>query len=187
MHSDGSYESAYAWAYERCLPPDYGSFAERYEGCEQVTAVVLDVTDDGYFDNQFLDAYVWGDDGGVPGGVLAVQLDEHLPAVPAWPEVGRYSVGLTEPPSVDGVWWVGFWGRWAHMDPGFWIGADQNGPGGGSPKTKIAPGQQWPEGWQDVPAEWGPTAALGIGAEVEECPTLVESPTWGAIKALFRR
>ena len=186
MHSDGTYETGYAWRYGGCQAPDYGSFAERYEGCRQVTAIVLDVTDNGYQLLECLDAYVWADDGGVPGDVLAMEPEVCLDGVPWWPYVGRYTVAMAEPPLVDGVWWVGFWGRWPLSDPAFWICADQNGPGGGSPKTKIAPGQQWPEGWQDVPAERGPTAALGIGAEVGDCPTPADGPTWGAIKAMFR-
>ena len=186
MHSDGSYESAYAWFPPGCQPPDYGSFAERYSGCGWIAAIVLDVTDDGIWENELLDAYVWDSSDGVPGNVLAVETDVRLYGVPYWPNVGRFFVDLSEPAYVDDMWWVGFWGNWPYSEIGFWVGADHDGPGGGSPMTKIAPGLEWPEGWQDVAVRWGSTAALGIGAEVDETPSPPISPTWGRIKGLFR-
>jgi hypothetical protein len=186
IHSDGTYESAYGWDLHGCEPPDYGSFAERYSGCGWVSAIVLDVSDDGIGENEFLDAYIWDNGDGVPGNVLAVEPGVYLCGVPYWPHVGRFFVDLPEPACVDDVWWVGFWGDWPYSEIGFWVGADQDGPGGGSPMTKIAPGLEWPEGWQDVAVRWGPTAALGIGAEVEETPSPAVSPTWGRIKGLFR-
>jgi len=50
---------------------------------------------------------------------------------------------------------------------------------------KIPPGAGYPTGWQSVDLVWGPTAALGIGAEVD-LPTPAEPTTWGSIKALYR-
>lgn len=52
--------------------------------------------------------------------------------------------------------------------------------------TKIHSSTGYPEGWQNVSVVWGPTQALGIGAEVIECTnTPVKETTWGAIKALY--
>ena len=70
--------------------------------------------------------------------------------------------------------------------PGWWVGADLDGPGG-FPYTNIAPGIGFPTGWQDVSVLWGPTQALGIGAEVLPCdPVPTVGTTWGRIKALLR-
>jgi hypothetical protein len=38
MHADGSYETAYAWSYGGNVAPDYGAFAERYEGSARIDA-----------------------------------------------------------------------------------------------------------------------------------------------------
>jgi hypothetical protein len=187
VHSDETYESAYAWSFDGVLTPDYGAFAERYETQRLLISIVLDVTSAGIWITPRLDAYVWDDNGGLPGGVLAIIPDVILSGIPYWPEVRRFLVELPEHACVESVWWVGFWGNWPESEPGFYIGAALNGPGGGRPMTKIAPGLEWPEGWQDVSVRWGPTSALGIGAEVEESPSPVESKTWGEIKSLFGR
>jgi hypothetical protein len=186
MHSDDTYESLYAWEYGGCRAPDWGSFAERYEGHQQVAAIVLDLTEI-YWDSGRLDACVWDDDDGRPGEVVRLVADLVPSGLPPWPLFSRQVFELEDPPCVQDSWWVGYWGNWPGYYARFYVGADLNGPGGGSPMTKIAPGQGYPTGWQDVDIVWGQTAALGIGAEVEDCPTPVESPTWGAVKALFRR
>ena len=186
MHSDGTYEDGYAWFSDGCIPPDYGSFAERYETCQQIAAIALDLCGAPWMLPGFLDAYVWADGGGVPGEVLAVEWHVEIDSLTYWPQFSRHLVYFQQPVRTDEVWWVGFWPRMPFWEPDFYVGADLDGPGGGSSMTKIAPGQGYPTGWQDVAVRWGPTAALGIGAEVEECPTPVESPTWGAIKAMFR-
>jgi hypothetical protein len=104
-----------------------------------------------------------------------------------WPMIARNVFTLPEPVCVEGTWWIGYWADYSGWIP-FFVAADVDGPGGGSPLTKIAPGQGYPTGWQDVAVRWGPTAALGIGAEVDSCPpTPVEGATWGSIKVMFRR
>ena len=67
---------------------------------------------------------------------------------------------------------------------------------GGHPWTCVAPGLQWPSGWQDPSIVYEPTRSMGIGvyfgrdpAGVEELPEvqqLPQSPTWGTVKELFR-
>ena len=186
MHADGSYESFCAWEYGGNAAPDWGAFAERYEGAARVDAVIVDLTDFGFSDMQSIDAYVWADDGAVPGEVLRVLPGIETYTSGLWPHFGRNVFELPEPVCVGTRWWVGYWGDYGSMAP-FFVGADLDGPGGGSSATKIAPGQGYPTGWQDVSVRWGPTAALGIGAEVDSCPpTPVENGTWGAIKALYR-
>ncbi len=185
MHSDGTYEDGYAWEYGGCEPPDFGSFAERYEGCRQIVAIVLDLSSV-LPECLPLDAYVWADDDGAPGEVLEVLLDVIVVGMAQWPRYSRHFIDLPEPLYAEGTWWVGFWGQWPAYEPSYYVGADLNGPGGGSPMTKIAPGQGYPEGWQNVAVRWGPTAALGIGAEVAESPSPVSCEAWGAIKALFQ-
>jgi len=178
MHADGTYENGYMFY---SPPPDWGSFAEMYEGTVQVRSIVLDLS--GYtFDPNWIDAYLWTDGGGRPGLVLAVVTGVHCNNVPDPPDFGRNSIELPEPFGVTGTWWVGFWqGGWVE----YWIGADLDGPGGDSPMVKIPTGAGFPTGWQSVDLVWGPTAALGIGAEVD-LPTPVESATWGSIKGLYR-
>jgi hypothetical protein len=184
IHSDGTYEHAYAWSEGGCISPDYGSFAERYEGCHRVESIVLDLTST-FGDQGPCDIYLWDEVGGMPGLVLGAAFHV-VPSVPAW-VFTRNIIEFPQAVDVAGTWWIGYWGDWPLNEPYFYVGADLNGPGGGRPMTKIAPGQGYPEGWQDVSIAWGPTAALGIGAVVEETPSPVESETWGAIKSMFRR
>jgi hypothetical protein len=187
MHADSSYETAYAWD-EGNYHPDYGAFAERYEGHASIGAIVLDLTSTPGYNESTLDAYVWGDEGGKPGDVLFAVYGISDIITGQWPAVARNVVALLQPPCVEGTWWVGYWGDYVGgwVIP-FFVGADLDGPGGGFPATKIAPGQGYPTGWQDVSVRWGPTAALGIGAEVDSCPpTPTQDTTWGEIKGLFR-
>ena len=84
------------------------------------------------------------------------------------------------------TWWVGFWVNCPGQLSPYFVGADLNGPGG-CPKNNIAPGIGYPSGWQDVAVAWGPTAAMGIGAEVLPCgPVAIERATWGSVKALYQ-
>jgi hypothetical protein len=186
MHADGSYETAYAWSDGGNYGPDYGAFAERYEGLANVGAIVVDLTSLPGYNEAMLDLYIWADGGGAPGSVLFAVHGVSDILAGMWPLVTRNVVGLPESVCVDGTWWVGYWGDYAGWAP-FLVGADLDGAGGGASFTRIAPGQGFPTGWQDVSVRWGPTAALGIGAEVDSCPpTPTQGTTWGAIKAMFR-
>ena len=81
---------------------------------------------------------------------------------------------------------MGYWGNWPDAPGGWFVGADTNGFGG-CPLTCIRPGIGYPTGWQNVSIIWGPTTALGIGAEAHECgATPVRESSWGQIKAPFR-
>ena len=66
------------------------------------------------------------------------------------------------------------------------LGRDLDGPGGCA-MTNIAPGIGYPTGWQNVSVTWGPTQALGIGAEVTPCdPVPTMESSWGRVKSLYR-
>ncbi len=180
MHADGTYETGYI--HSDMPPPDWGAFAEKYEGSVLVGGVVLDlIRPQGGMENTAIDVYIWSDGGGQPSSVMAIVRDVEVTNVPYWPDVGRNVVNLGAPVWVEGAWWVGFW----EHDMAYYIAADLDGPGGGTPMMKIPPGAGYPTGWQSVDLVWGPTAALGIGAEVD-LPTPAEPTTWGSIKALYR-
>ena len=51
----------------------------------------------------------------------------------------------------------------------------------------IAPGIGYPTGWGHPDLIWPSTQSLGIAAYFCEPPSPVESPTWGAVKALFQK
>ncbi len=187
MHNEGEYyDGAYAWAYDGVVPPYYGAFAECYTGAFEVCSIVLDVTQIGGFDGQLLDAYIWTDGGDVPGVVAYLEPGVEIDPPAMWPSMSRHVVPLTTSTCTGETWWVGYWGNWPGEYFGFAVGASYHTPLPGRPRTCVAPGLGYPEGWQDVAYFWGGTEALGIGAEVNEPPTPPNSATWAQIKGLFR-
>jgi len=187
LNADGTWENGYSWLDVESPPPDYGSFAECYSGDGEICALVYWVSDIGFNESAIFDAFVWLDDGsGLPGTVVCAKLHNDPGPIPNWPEIRRIDLSI-EGCCVSGSWWVGFRGDWGF--PGFYILSDTNGPDQGCPMTKIAPGLQWPEGWQNVsiiyPEE---TKALGIGAYLRPCaPVGVEESSWGRVKSLYGR
>jgi hypothetical protein len=182
---DGSFEHAYAWQYAGVARPYYGAFGESYDlgaGTAWCAAYwVTQVLADWFYG----DCYIWSDGiGAIPGGVLAVVVHVNFAPVPHWPQFAQKDVELNIP--VTGPFTVGYWGDWPGGYASFFCGADLNGPTG-HPWTCIAPGIEYPSGWQDPSIVWGPTRSMGCGVYFESNPTAVESTTWGAIKALFRR
>ncbi|MCB9464637.1 MAG: hypothetical protein H6682_13170 [Candidatus Eisenbacteria bacterium] len=185
MNGDGSYETGYQWEGIDVQPPYFGAFAECFSGTGSVCGVVLDLTCNG--DNiPFLDIYVWQDDGGAPGPVVAVSTGHDPAPVDFWPSVSRHAFPLEYAVSVGGTWWAGFWGDWPGATSSWFVGADSSGGDSGCPVTNVAPGLEWPAGWQPVPLVFGETTALGIGVEFEEGATPVRSRSWGEIKRVFR-
>jgi len=195
VHHDFTFEWGYCWQFTGVQPPYYGAFGEAYGlGAGDVDCGAFWMTCIGYWVYPDLAVYVW--DGGIsrpPGEVLAMVPLDRWDNLPYWPDVGQNDIEIGV--SVSGEFTVGYWMDWSvHVCDGF-VGADQDGPGG-HPWTCIAPGQEWPSGWQDPAIVWGPTASLGIGvyfsrdpASVDEHPGNWESsqaPTWGSIKALFQ-
>ena len=183
-NADGTYENAYTWSSSAVSPPDYGAFAESFSGQATICAVVVDLTTlEGFHNGQTLDAYAWEDAGGEPGAVVSLVTGVDPGFIGIWPTVSRLEISIDGSPTGD-TWWVGVWNAWPGAeDPGWWIAADQDGPGG-TPLTKIAPDLGYPTGWQDVNVVWPSTRAMGIGVE-----SIVATPTrmgsWGGVKSLF--
>jgi len=194
LNSDQQYENGYSWHYGGTQAPDWGSFAECFTPPQEweVCAVSFDLTS--VFDSGFgatLDAYLYDDDDGVPGQVLAVTTQFDPWPVARWPEVSRHAVPLVV--VVDGPFWVGHWGAFQNITPPWFMAADIEGSAEGCAYTKIAPGIGYPSGWQHCEVVWGPTNALGIGYHGHRAGTSSSGGdfrsqvgSWGKIKALYR-
>ncbi len=188
LNSDGSYENAYAWQYGGIARPLYGAFAECYSttGQDWICSVVFDLTQIGNQAGQSMEVYVWADDGGIPGNVMCGPAHFTPGTIAFWPNLSRH-VFDPDPNYCcwHGPFWVGYWGVWPGEPAGWFVGADLDGPGG-CPMTNIAPGIGFPTGWTNTSQVWGPTQALGIGCELEDChDSPVEQTTWGAVKHLY--
>jgi hypothetical protein len=187
FNADGTYENGYAWRYGGIVPPDYGAFAECYFGPASICSAVFDFSTTGTQAGQSMDIFVYCDDGaGHPGAVLCSARVTPGP-IAFWPSVSRHSFDFT--PKCDAcdcdAWWVAYWGNWPGNVQGWFIAADLDGFGG-CPFTNIAPGIGYPTGWNNVSVVWGPTMALGIGANVKGCePSPTLDSTWGQIKSLY--
>jgi hypothetical protein len=184
---DGSFESAYAWQGQDEAAPYYGAFAEAYDlGEGTITCGAFWLTSlSGWYTPDTADCYVWaGGVGSAPGAVLAAVLSVPLSGVPPWPQVNENVVEMHV--AVEGAFAIGYWGPWAGDLAWYYCAADLDGPVG-HPWTCIAPGSGYASGWQDPSIIWGPTRSMGLGVYFESNPTPAASPTWGAIKAMFRR
>jgi hypothetical protein len=185
FNADGTYENGFAWRYGGIVPPDYGSFAECYFGPAKLCSGVFDFSTTGTQAGQSMDIYVYCDAGGAPGPVAGVSVGNVPGPIAFWPSISRHTFGLAVDVCDCDAWWIGYWGNWPGDIQGWFIGADLDGFGG-CPYTNIAPGIGFPTGWNHVSVVWGPTQALGIGAEVNACDgsPVIES-TWGQIKNLY--
>ncbi|MCC7143231.1 MAG: hypothetical protein IT349_14120 [Candidatus Eisenbacteria bacterium] len=184
LHTDGTFENGYSWQYGGTAHPYFGAFAEGFDGSYLLCNAVLELTYIG-LGWGVLDLYVWDDDDGCPGSVLCARPHVVPGGVGLWPSVSQLRFAM--PGCCTGErWWVGYWGAWPGAGSPFYVGVDLDGPVPGRPKTCIAPGLGYPSGWQNVSVVWGPTVAIGIGAEVLPCgPVPVERTSWGKIKALY--
>ncbi|MFN8547845.1 MAG: hypothetical protein U0527_07745 [Candidatus Eisenbacteria bacterium] len=155
FNADAEYETAVIWQYGGVQAPDFGSFAERYEGSGLVEALVVDLTNpDLIFPEQGPSTMmVWADDGGAPGEVLVIRTDIHIPALHGWPEFSRVVREFEEPVTVGNAWWIGLWPPWVDSWAEYWIGLDEDGAQV-TAATKVAPSQQWPMGWQRLDVVW---------------------------------
>lgn len=189
LTSDGVYESGWAWAYGGIASPYFGAFAECYFDAGMVCAAVFDLTQAADQKNQVMDVYIWDDLGGAPGAVLCLIPGIDPGPIAYWPVTSRHTVEIPGGCCTGLEWWIGYWGDWPGQHQGWFVGADlEGGPWErlGCPYTNVAPGLGFPTGWANVNTVWGPTAALGIGAEVVPCePTPNQRRSWGAIKALY--
>lgn len=188
FHTDSSYENGYAWRYGGVQPPDYGAFAECIDGPAKLCSVVADLTRINDLGLRPVDVFVYGDDGGIPGAVLASYPGNDPGPIGFWPSVTRHVFPVTvECLGVDAPIYVAVYDSEASFGiSSYFVGADLDGPGGGCTLTKIAPGIGYPTGWQNVSIVWGPTQALGLGAEIVPCdPVPVLETSWGRIKTLY--
>jgi hypothetical protein len=165
MHADDVYYAAFAWSGDGSAPPYYGAFAECYDVPGPICGIVLDLTQNGGQAGQTCDLYVWADDNGAPGPVLAMRSGVDPGPIAPWPEVSRHILSIPEI-TPDGPYWVGFWGNWAGAPAGWYVGADGSSFENGCPRTNIAPGQEHPKGWTDVKVPFLPADALGIGVQI---------------------
>jgi hypothetical protein len=141
-----------------------------------------------------MDVFMWESDGGAelapgvnPGNVVCLVPGITPGPIALWPEISVHDVQVCC--HIGGPHFVGFWGNWPGSFCGWYIASDEDGPGFGSPRTKIAQDIGYPSGWQHpnvVPAFTG-CKDLGIRefAGLGNCPpTPVAPTTWGRIKSL---
>ncbi|MEZ4650374.1 MAG: hypothetical protein R3E97_16625, partial [Candidatus Eisenbacteria bacterium] len=186
FNADGTYENGYAWQYQGNERPYWGAFAEGYavDGLH-ACSIVLDLTQIGNDTGQTMDLYVWDDAGGAPGPVLGLATGANPGPIAFWPSLSRHSFSISSE-CANSTTYVGYWGNWPGQLSAWYVGADLDGFGG-CPLTNIAPGIGYPTGWNNVSIVWGPTQAIGIGAEFVECGgTPILRSSWGRVKALFR-
>jgi hypothetical protein len=181
---DSSFEYAYCWDTDGCIPPYYGAFAEAFDvGAAVVECGLYWLTEIGYMPTAIVDVYIWqGGITGPPGDVLFMEPDVNLGGMGAWPQ---YT--LCEAPigcCVDGEFSVGLWADFSLEYCLWYVCSDESGDEG-HPWTHIAPGIGYPTGWQHPNVVFPNCVSMGIGATVIEDPSPVGSRTWGAIKALF--
>ena len=187
QHDDGVFEFAFAWESWGNAPPDWGAWAECYDadfvcGIEFLFSRAYE-----WWPPALMDVYVWADDGQAPpnnnpGAVIYLAAGVDPGEIAVWPEISTHQVQVCCP--TGGPHFVGFWGNWVDSMPAWYLAVDVDGPAG-CPRTKV-----YLEGWQR-PDEWtGPLTSLGI-REYDgpgDCvPTPAVPPTWGAVKAMFRR
>lgn len=185
---DGDFEFEIAWGYDGVQAPDYGAFGEAYSvNYGLLNGVVLWLTQDGTYQGQLFDLYVWaGGYCGEPMSVIWIEPGLEPQSLPVWPEVGEnyYQVEVW----VDYDCTVGYWGDWPDQPPGFFVAVDETLTENGHPWTHVAPGQPYPSGWQHPDVVWDRRhcESLGLGIDVDRQPSPAEAPTWGTVKSLFR-
>jgi hypothetical protein len=184
FNADGTYENGFAWRYGGIVPPDYGAFAECYFGLTKLCSAVYDLSTTGTQAGQSMDIIIYCDAGGTPGPVAYTTSVVPGP-IAFWPSISRHTFTIDADLCDCDAWWVGYWGNWPGEIQGWFIGADLDGFGG-CPYTNIAPGIGFPTGWNHVSVVWGPTQAIGIGAETTPCLIPVIETTWGQIKDLYQ-
>ncbi len=190
QNDDGTFETGYTWNLSSVAPPYYGAFAEGFSGTGTVCGLELILTtSSGYYAGQTLDAYVWGSDGASPTEVLSVTtgigIETPGTSLPFAPVFTAHDFAITNA-AVQGEFFAGYWGNWPGAVNGWFVGADLDGSGSGEPRTNIAPGTGYPEGWQNVCTIWGTTASLGIRVFLGPPSTPVEKTSWGRIKSMYK-
>lgn len=196
-NDDGSFENAYAMSHFGVLAPDYGAWAECFEG-DFVCGVQLLLTQVGDHNAQTMDVYVWESEragnpapGPDPGNVLCVLRGVPCGTIAAWPEISTLEIQVCCSTG-GGLNFIGFWGDWPGEKPGWYVAGDEDGPPLGCPRVKIVPGISFPSGWNhpSVLPDFSLCRNLGIRGitGLGDChapPTPAATGTWGQVKALY--
>jgi hypothetical protein len=184
FHHDGSFENGYCWTFTQ--EPYCGAFGEAFDlGPVFVECASYWLTQTGSYQGQRTDIYIWA--GGVsalPGEVLYLATNHIFDPPPAlWPNISQHDVEVMSFVT-QGEFTVGLWADTGAGSCTWFIASDEDGPGG-HPWTFALPGAGYPTGWQHPGEVWPGCRSLGIGLYWGPfSPT--ESPSWGAIKRLFR-
>jgi hypothetical protein len=190
-NDDGSYENGYAWAYAGVVAPYYGAWAEGFTASganKAVCGMKFGLTQVGAQDGWLMDVYVWDALNSAPNNVLCMTAGVNPGTIGMWPAITQHDVALPQICCVPAEFFVGWWPTWVGTGNGWYVAADENGFGGGIPRTNIAPGIGYPTGWNNpnVVSSFAGCMDLGIGAYEVSCePVPADNSTWGAIKALY--
>ncbi len=162
---DGTWENGFSWTYQLAAP-DYGSFAELFDGPGQICGVAFYLTQNNGLAVPRSDVYVWDALEGNPGVVVAVEVDVNLGGPAFWPSVSRHPVAIDA--TVEDHFYVGLWPNFD--DSPYFIAADLDGPAAGqSSRTKAPPGDEFPTGWHPVTTVFG-EEKLALGVDVQMAP-----------------
>ena len=166
QNCDGTFENGGCW-YSYCFEEQTGydcGFAEGYHGPVQVHGIRVYVTQDGWWNGETQDLYVWGGGvGGAPGCVLAMQAGVELYNVPFWPDVGANDFEIEA--TVAGRFYVGHVMNYFDYY-GYYDVFDYDSPGDA---WTYAPLDCFGPGW--IPCnEWlgGDPFSVGIGVYISE-------------------
>jgi hypothetical protein len=183
---DGTIENGYAWSNAGMVEPYFGAWAEGFDlpGGGTVTSITLILTTTGA-STSTLDLYLF--DGGVtgpPANILYDGQDVVVTGIAVWPNVSYHTIEIT-PTAVPSEFTAGFCGNWFGAGNEFYIGVDEDGPGG-HPWTNIHEGTGYPAGWQHPNIVSTFALCQSMGIEVTTGGTTASDPsTWGNVKALF--
>lgn len=188
-NDDGSFENGYAWAYAGVVTPYYGAWAEGYTldaGQTMVCGMQFFLTQVGAQAGQTMDVYVWDDAGSNPNNVISVLVGVTPGTIAMWPAISGHDVDITDV-VVPANYFIGWWPNWPGTGNGWYVASDENGFGGGIPRTNIAPGIGYPTGWNNpnVVSTFAGCMDLGICTYEVGGGTPAQENTWGAIKALY--
>jgi hypothetical protein len=194
-NDDGSYENGYAWAYAGEAVPYYGAWAEGFDyDTYNICGMKFGLTQTGNQDGWLMDVYVWDHSGANPDYVLDVTTGVNPGTVATWPSISQHDVDIQDVWLNTDRFFVGWWGDWVDTANGWYVASDENGFGGGLPRTNIAPGVGFPTGWNhpNVVSTFAGCMDLAIGVYVgggeippPDPPNPVRPSSWGSLKALF--
>lgn len=188
QNHDGSTENAFTWQMGGVAAPDYGAFAEGYDGIGgSVCGAQLLLTHWGSMTGSgTIDVYVWDYDHSTdnPGTVLSMTNDVAISGVGYWPSISTFDLDIVDAAATANGFFVGYWPQsFVGVLANFGCAMDEDGFGG-VPRTNIAPGIGYPTGWGNPSVAGYILQAFGLGGWVQDVVP-VEETSWGAIKNLY--